>query len=559
MGEFISYTPNLLFMANAYSTAFQQNRSFPQVTNNGSRSTGLTPYSGQWTTAEVVHLLKRTMFGAAPADIAYFRTLSMNTAVDELLTANGSAPAPPLNNYNSSYPDPNVAAGQPWVTAPYDNLANGFRRNSFKSWWTGLMLNQGRSIEEKMTLFWHNHFATETSVIGDSRYAYKNNALLRQYALGNFKTLVKEVTLDPGMLRYLNGYLNTKNAPDENYARELQELFTVGKDPQLFTEDDVKAAAKVLTGYRIDGINITYFFDSTKHDTSNKQFSSFYNNTVITGQTGAAGAAELDDLLNMIFAQPQVAEHICRKLYRFYIYYTIDASTEANIIQPLAAIFRNNNYEIKPVLETLFKSEHFFDALNRGCVIKTPADYFVGSCREFNTVFPASSALELQYVFWQALWSSMSLNGLEPGEPPNVAGWPAYYQAPGFHEMWINSDTLPKRTQFTDLLINTGYTRFGFTLQFDPIAFAMNLSNPGDPNVLITDTLAILYSIDTGVDLFNYLKSILLSGQSTDSYWTTAWDDWYYNQSDNVAKGVVLARLKPFFQYIMGLAEYHLS
>jgi uncharacterized protein (DUF1800 family) len=272
-----------------------------------------------------------------------------------------------------------------------------------------------------------------------------------------------------------------------------------------------------------------------------------------------AGANELDDLLNMIFDRPQVAEHVCRKLYRFFVYYTIDAGTEANVIQPLADIFRTSGYEIKPVLEALFKSEHFYDELNRGCVIKTPADYFVGACREFAAVFPDSSDVVKQYYFWRSLQQQLANVGMDIGDPPNVAGWPAYYQAPGYHELWINSDTLPKRTEFTDFLINTGFTYQGTTVSLDPVAFVAQLNNPSDPNAVINDTLAIFYSIDTDITLFNYLKSILLSGQSSDSYWTTAWNDWYLNQTDQVAYGIVQSRLRQMFQYITNLAEYHLS
>src|SRR5690242_272962 len=193
-------------------------------------STGLTPYSGPWTIAEVKHLLRRVMFGATKADADYFVNAGFSNTITQLLTAFVNPPAPPLNNYSSQYNDPNVPAGQTWVTAPNDQNATGVRTRSFKSWWTGLMLNQPRTVEEKMTLFWSNHFSTETTVVQDPRFSYATNALCRQYALGNFKTLTKQITLDPGMLRYLNGYLNTASAPDENYGRELQELFTVGKD-----------------------------------------------------------------------------------------------------------------------------------------------------------------------------------------------------------------------------------------------------------------------------------------------------------------------------------------
>ena len=129
------------------------------------------------------------------------------------------------------------------------------------------MINQGTSIHEKMILFWHNHFATETLDIGDARYVYKHHMLLRKYALGNFKEFVKEITIDPAMLRYLNGYLNNKNSPDENYARELQELFTLGKGPKSnYTEGDVKAAARVLTGYTVNATIISSVFDPNRHD-----------------------------------------------------------------------------------------------------------------------------------------------------------------------------------------------------------------------------------------------------------------------------------------------------
>ena len=366
-------------------------------------STGLTPYAGTFGTAELVHLLKRTLFGVKKADLEAFKNQTLSQVVATLLTA-APTPAPPINTYNdSTATDPNVPAGQTWVNAPYgDGTINARRYVSFKAWWTGLMLNQNRSITEKMALFWHNHFATETVDITDARFVYKHHALLRSLSLGNFKTLVKEVTLDPAMLRYLNGYLNTKTAPDENYARELQELFTLGKGPgSQYTEDDVKAAARVLTGYRTDANTISAYFDPTRHDTGIKQFSSFYGNAVITGKTGAQGAGELDELLNMIFSKDEVSKYLCRKLYRFFVYYDIDEATEANVITPMANIFRQNNYEIKPVLEALFKSEHFFDVLNRGCVIKSPIDFLVGHCREFGVVFPdPASDASSAYLMW---------------------------------------------------------------------------------------------------------------------------------------------------------------
>ena len=248
---------------------------------------GINPYNGAWTENEVQHLLKRVMFGSTKTDIDYFKTRTVLQAVDELINPIAPLPAPPLNDYAALMADPAVPAGQTWVNAPTnDGTLNSLRRQSFKKWWTGLMINQDRSIREKITLFWANHFGTETNDIGNAHWGYWHHDLLRGQSLGNYKTLVKAVTIDAGMLRYLNGYLNTNTAPDENFARELQELFTIGKDGVTgmapYTEDDVKKAAKVLTGWRINGTTFASYFDATRHENTAKTFSSFYNNTTIT-------------------------------------------------------------------------------------------------------------------------------------------------------------------------------------------------------------------------------------------------------------------------------------
>lgn len=524
-------------------------------------NSGLAPYTGPFTNAELVHLLKRTLFGVKQSDLNAFKNQSLDQVLSVLLSP-ASLPSPPINTYNdNSYTDPNVPAGQTWVSAPYtDGTANGRRYNSFKAWWTGLLINQGRSITEKMVLFWHNHFATETADVGDARYVYKHHLLLRNHALGNFKAFVKDITIDPAMLRYLNGYLNTKDAPDENYSRELQELFTLGKGPNSnYTEADVKAAARVLTGYRVDASTISSSFDANRHDTTNKQFSSFYNNALIIGKTGAAGAGETDELINMLFSQNELALYICRKLYRFFVYYDIDATAEAEVIVPLANLFRQNNYEIKPVLLALFRSEHFFDVLNRACMIKSPIDFVINLCREFSITFPNGTTDSVNaYLMWDYIRSQASNMQQNLGDPPNVAGWPAYYQEPQFYEIWINSDTLPKRNQFSDRFIGTGYSRNSRTIVIDPIAFAAQCSKPEDPNVLINESLSLIYTISVSQQLKDFLKSILLSGQSSDSYWTTAWSDYKNSPNNTSAKAIVLGRLQSFYKYLMNLAEYQL-
>ena len=520
----------------------------------------LAKYTGTFDRLQLTHLLKRSMFGAHLKDIKKLYGKSLKEILDILL-ADSPLPLPPINAYNdATFTDPVVPANQTWVNAPYgDGTVNGKRLNSFRGWWLGLMINQQTSIQEKMVLFWHNHFPVETQNVSDARYMYKYTALLQKYALGNFKKLVKEITLDPAMLFYLNGYLNTKAAPDENYGRELQELFTMGKGPNSkYSELDVKAAARVLTGYRIDGVKIQSYLDITRHDTTNKQFSSFYNNSIITGKTGIDGSKELDEMLDMIFLQNELSLFICRKLFRFFVYYEITPQIESEVIVPLATTFRNANYEIKPVLLELLGSDYFFKDVNKSCYIKTPLDLTVGICREFNISFPDQSDTTNQYLMWQYIKGQAANLQLDLGDPPDVSGWPAFHQEPQFYEIWINSDTLPKRSQFSDLMIGNGYSRNGKKLVIDPIAYASNFSKPEDPNILISEVLDHLYTISTSANLKRQLKSILLSNQVEDYHWTNAWLDHKANPADNAKKNIVTTRLLNMLKYIMNLSEFQL-
>jgi uncharacterized protein (DUF1800 family) len=526
---------------------------------------GINPYTGAWGTNEVIHLLKRTMFGAKKADVDYFLTRTMSQTVDELLNPTAPDPAVPVKEYATSAtattPDTNIVQGTTWINDfNSDGTVQSQRRSSYKKWWTGVMINQDRSIREKMIFFWTDHFGNEAGDVGNGNWIYKQHTLIRQQALGNFKQMVRDITVDVAMLRYLNGYLNTAAAPDENYGRELQELFTIGKGPDSkYTESDVKEAAKVLTGWQVNGTTYQSVFTASRHSTVNKTFSSFYGNTVITGRTGAtAGDLELTDLMNMIFAQGEVAKFIVRKLYRWFVYYDIDAGTEANVITPLADIFRLNNYNIKPVLSALLKSEHFFDVLNQSCLIKTPADIVLATIREYNVAMPALTDWDTSYGHWNTLYSHMVNQGLNLHDPPNVAGLPAYYQEPLFHEIWITTDSLPKRNQFTDIMTSTGYSRNSFRMQFDFVAYVKTFTNPGNPADLIDEAMKYMYRMNLSPQVKQQLKSqMLLTGQQYDYYWTNAW--MAYIATPNATNlNIVNTRLKALFQYLMNLSEFQL-
>lgn len=530
-------------------------------------TTGLQPFTGSFGNPELRHLLRRTLFGATKSDISYFSGKSMVQVVDELLNPTAALPAPPVKEYvvaaTTLVPDNNIAAGSTWVEdINNDGTIASYRRASFKKWWIGNMINQDRSIREKMTLFWHNHFATETGDIGNAQYVYKHHDLLRNSALGNFKTLTRNITFDPAMLVYLNGQYNTAAAPDENYAREIQELFCCGKGPDsLYTEADVKAAAKVLTGWLNNATTLTPYFTASRHDSTNKTFSAFYNNTVITGSKTAAGATqEIDDLLNMIFANTEVAKYICRRLYRWFVYYDIDDTVEQNIITPLANLLRTNNYEVKPVLDVLLKSEHFFDILSRGCIIKSPADLVIGFCRESEIVFQPDTDYFTNYGFYNYMVSWLSNMQQNIGDPPDVSGWKAYYQEPQFYEIWINSDTLPKRNQFTDTMLVSGYTYNSKKIMLDPLAYATTFKSPGDPNAFIAELTERLLGLDiSAASKAQLKKDILLSGQSTDIYWTQAWDLYISTPTNTANTTSVRTKIRDLIKYLMNLAEYQLA
>lgn len=530
-------------------------------------TTGLQPYTGSFGAPELRHLLRRTLFGATKADMAYFSGKSVTQVVSELLNPTAPLPAPPVKEYvvaaTTLVPDNNIVAGTTWVgDINNDGTIASYRRASFKKWWVGNLVNQDRSIREKMTLFWHNHFATEMNDVSHAQYIYKHHHLLRTSALGNFKTLTKNMTLDPGMLVYLNGQYNTLTAPDENYAREIQELFCCGKGPDsLYTEADVKAAAKVLTGWRNNATTLSSYFTASRHDATNKTFSSFYNNTVITGRnTATGGEQELDDLLNMIFANQEVAKYMCRRLYRWFVYYDIDDTVEQNVITPLANVFRSSNYEILPALDMLLKSEHFFDVLSRGCVIKSPTELVIGFCRESEIVFQPDTDYVTNYGFYNYMVSWLSNMQQNIGDPPDVSGWKAYYQEPQFNEIWINSDTLPKRNQFTDTMLVSGYTFSSKKIQLDPLVYAKTFSNPGDPNAFIAELTERLLGLDiSAASKAQLKKDILLNGQSLDIYWTQAWDLYISTPTNAANTTSVRTKIRDLVKYLMNLAEYQLA
>ena len=526
---------------------------------------GLEPYSGPWGFNEAAHLLRRALFGVTKADIDAVTALSMSDAVDALLE---NTPAPPT---------PKSVVNQvevEWVNGAFDSSKENTYQTYLLSWWIDLMLQQGRTLTEKMTLFWHNHFANGSLSVKDARYMYRQNALFRANAFGNFRTLVRDVTLDPAMLRYLNGSTNVKGTPNENYARELQELFTIGKGPERapgdytnYTEADIKEAARVLTGWRDDQTIINAKFTSGNHDSGNKTFSANYGGRTITGGSSESIARrELDDLLDMIFEQEATATYICRKLYRFFVDYIVDPAVETEVVTAMATILRANNFDVKPVLSALFKSAHFYSGGRIGCMIKTPTDLLLGTVRTFTwlndaeheTLYPATTAK--RNWAYRTLRRQMATMGMDLMNPPNVAGWPEYWQGPTYHELWINADTLQKRINFLNdvsfngLLLDEAY----YKSWIDVIEFAKRTSKPSDPAILIAESAQMLFTAELTDTQKATLKDILLPGLP-DYEWTLEWNDYIDLPDDVTRRKRIEDKLRELFKYMLAMAEYQLS
>ena len=564
----------------------------------GNVTSGLNPYTGAFGTSEAIHLLNRVCWGfkKTHADTV-LATGSASAAVNMILNINPTAPSPPVNWYQNLSADAgNVPYGGDWTNNPSPNIDpattaiqqinNRYRIDAQRSWSFGLALNSEVNIKEKMVWFWYHFLPIDFDSINQSsnsfigtnsaRIFYSYFKMFRDNPLGNFKLLIRNLATQPAMMYYLNNQANTATAPDENFAREIMELFTLGKDPMAqYTQADVVAAAQVLTGWRVQNLNSatpSTSFVPTFHKTGPKQFSAFFNNTVIQNSTPtnlANGALELDAFIDMIFTKTRViSEYICRRLYRYFVYYDIDANIEANVITPLAQLFVANNWNIAPVLDKLFKSEHFFDMANRGVIIKSPLDAVIGTLRHFNLTYNVANPTnhQAQYQVWN-YFNTAICQPMEQrmGTIPNVSGWNAYYQAPAFHEYWINTNTIQKRFAFIERVFGVGYSLnyngLVTLLKVDPIAYVQQFSsiNIGNPNDLVSTCIKYLLPIDLSLAQKNAIKEqTLLYQQITDSYWTTAWANYVSAPNNAGFKSLVTDRLKNLLYTIVQLAEYQL-
>jgi hypothetical protein len=516
----------------------------------------LKKYTGPWSDALAAHLLRRTTYGVPLSTVKKFGASSLDACIEEICRPLGDPP-PPINvNYEE---DPDVPIGETWVDKGVNGNVNPYRTASLRGWSFELMLKSSTNIREKMTMFWHNHFVTAD--INDPRYAYKNIALLRSQAMGNFMELTKDVTIDPAMLVYLNGRDNTRQAPNENYARELMELFTLGKgnvagpgDYTTFTELDVKEVARALTGW-IDVRNnlpIRAQYQLTRHDTGTKKLSHRFGEAVIPN----AGANEYKNVIDIIFQKPEVALFICRKLYRWFVGAHIDAQTEQDVIEPMAEMMRTGNYEVASAVKALLSSEHFYDECTRGGIIKNPVDFLLNPLNQLGALYP--SDLALQYRVYGGLYQTSA--GMQMGmyQAPSVAGWQPYYQAPGFYRLWLNATSLPARKLFTDGFAFGSFAIGTYRLQPNYLKILDEVASPENPDALIDQLSLLMFPKNLATNQKSTLKNFLTLGGGNTS-WSNVYNTYKADPSNETKRNAVLNRLRPMYVYMMRMPEYHLS
>lgn len=383
------------------------------------------PHGGRAATAmdfdEARHLLSRIAFGATPAEIGALEGRDYAATVDRLLASirqNALTPSPDWLNEGPAELRRRQQAAQAESKTGIDGKKLDVVRpveqqgRELRNWWVEEMLATDQPFTERMVLFWHNHFTSSFLKVRYAPALFRQNALFRREAVGNFATLLREVARDPGMLIYLDGMRNVARQPNENFARELLELFTLGEGH--YGEADVKAAARAFTGWSIDRETGHFVKREQAHDGGEKTF---------LGQTGRFDG---DEIIGILLKHPRTAETIVEKLWREFVSLTPDRVS----IGKLAASFRKD-YEIRPLMRAILLSAEFRDPASRGALIKSPIDLIVGSVRLLGLPVPEKTQLVRML---QGL-------GQIPFDPPNVKGW-----AGG--ESWISTYTLLLRQQF---------------------------------------------------------------------------------------------------------------
>lgn len=389
----------------------------------------LRPLSAsKWNETTAAHLLNRAGFGATPAQIEAMYRKGLAGAVRELVdfpTDLASVPPPDWahpRNIRQLRMETRLSRADPERgRAKMRDLQKmeGEEILALRHWWLERMMNSPAPLLEKMVLFWHGHFATSVQKVKDAYFMWLQNQTLRQNALGSFSTLLKRVSRDPAMMIYLDLQQSRKEHPNENWARELMELFSVGIGN--YSEQDIRESARAFTGYRVDMTTQQFRFAPHQHDRTVKNF---------MDHTGPLSG---DDVIDILIRKPACAQFVGKKLWRFFV--TDDPSP--SIVQLVAETIRAHNFEIRPVLREIFSSEEFYSGGANFSQIKSPLQYIVQTSKLLEAPLPSAVVAQ----------NAMRQMGQILFAPPNVKGWDG-------GTAWITTSTLMFRYNFANYLIN---------------------------------------------------------------------------------------------------------
>jgi uncharacterized protein (DUF1800 family) len=410
----------------------------------------LTPLSAQkWSFETAAHLLNRAGFGGTPEEIEAMHQAGLEAAVDGLLRPpnepeemDDSLSWTEPENLRSKLQELRQLQGNPeeWREKARDmELERRDEMLELRDWWLTRMQSTPAPLAEKMTLFWHGHFATGAQKVKNVYWMWRQNETFRRNALGNFKTLLHEISQDPAMMIYLDLAQSRKEHPNENWAREVMELFTLGIGH--YSEEDIRESARAFTGYRINLTNQQFRFEPRQHDTGRKKF------------LGCIGNLSGDDILDLIVQQPACPEWIGRKLCRFFV---TDEPSPA-LLNAVAGSLRQNKFELRPVLQELFRSTEFYSERVIRAQIKSPIQFLVQSCKLLETTLPPRAVAQ----------NALQQMGQLIFAPPNVKGWDG-------GKSWISTATLLFRDNFANYLLNgtAGHPNAPAALQRAPVELA---------------------------------------------------------------------------------------
>ena len=481
--------------------------------NNSSLKLYVESNLNPWDISKIRFIYRRLGFGISKDKAKALLNNSPNELINKIIS---SAKNKTLNN------PPEWGF---WNNAEINNSENN--QNYYKILWQkqafSNFINDG--FRERLTLFWSNHFVTEYYDYNRAQYMYQYHSKLQEYALGNFKDFVSVIGLQPAMLIYLNGYSNKKNAPNENYARELYELFTLGEG-NGYTSTDITETSRALTGYNkfSNGNGSSIIFNKNTFDSEEK---------TIFGKTGNWA---YQDVVDILFDEKKelIANFICEKLYKYFVSPVLNKE----ITSQLALTFIAADFELVPVYKQLFNSEHFFDLNSSNVLIKSPIDLFVFIQNDFEFSFPSN----FQKNYTNYLRNKCVEMGQEIFSPVDVAGWQENHD-------WISTGTLPMRWEFIEYIFNRHWA--GNKEQFRTFIISIVSDTEKDPKIIV-DKLKEFMFCNYEIKAVERLDAInIFKGDIPENYYDDGTWDLNYESVPNQVYNLIL--------YFISLPEFQLK